>query len=330
MKNILFVFLFVSLIVGCSGRKYYEPQKIDANLKYTDSLKATLNDVGRDGATYSDGRVVTKEDGLLSIVIPKGYRFVNKSEGQLIITSGMGDMKVLTKSGDVVFEKSFEHQIASATIKGNLLAMVFEDNMIMLYDIKNDHMIYKEPLSHALAVDARLANPVFLNDLVVFATLDGRLLIMDSTKKIVLRDVAISNKALFNNVTFLHVIDNTLIAATSSKVISIDPKRIHNFSVDVKDVVFNNHNVYVFTKSGRVILLDESLKQQKEIKFPYALFSTVFVGDKLYAVEKEGYLIEIESDLSSYRVLKMPDSVKSSLYGTKNKLFFGDKYINIR
>ena len=72
MKNILLVFLLASLVVGCSGRKYYEPKKIDANLKYTDSLKATLSDVGRDGATYSDGQVVTKEDGLLSLVIPKG------------------------------------------------------------------------------------------------------------------------------------------------------------------------------------------------------------------------------------------------------------------
>jgi hypothetical protein len=191
-------------------------------------------------------------------------------------------------------------------------------------------MIYKEPLSHAVALDARLANPLFLNDLVVFATLDGRLLIMDSTKKVVLRDVAISNKTLFNNVMFLDVNDNTLVAATASKIISINPKTINNLSIDVKDIIYKNHKVYVFTKSGKVVLLDDSLKKIKEIKFPYALFSAVFEGDRLYAVEKKGYLIEIEKDLSSYRVVKLPDEIESSLFGHDNSIYFDNHIITIK
>jgi hypothetical protein len=191
-------------------------------------------------------------------------------------------------------------------------------------------MIYKESLAKAVALDARLANPLFLNDLVVFATLDGRLLIMDSRKKIVLRDVAISNKALFNNVLFLDVLDNTLIAATASKVISIDPKQINNLNIDVKDVIYKNNKVYVFTKSGKVLLCSENLKKLKEIKFPYALFSSVFENGKLYVVEKQGYLIEIEPDLSSYRVLKMPNEIENSLFATGNKIYFDTHILDIK
>lgn len=329
MKNIFLILAFSLLFIGCSSRKYYEPKKIDAEIAYSKTMKSTLSDVSRDGATYENGQIIAKNGGLQSITIAKGFRFVNAMEEKIVITSGSGEVKILGKSAEVIFEKTFPQQLVSAALKENLLAMVFGDNMIMLYDIKEDRMIYKEPLAHAVALDARLANPIFLNDLVVFATLDGRLLIMDSTKKIVLRDVSISNKALFNNVMFLNVQNNILIAATSSKIISIDPKSINSISIDVKDIIYKDHKIYVFTKSGRVVLLNESLKKQKEIKFPYALFSAVFEGDKLYAVERKGYLLEIENDLSSYRVRKMPDEIKSSLFAHDNRIYFDDKYIDI-
>jgi hypothetical protein len=329
MKNIFLVLAFLLLFAGCSSRKFYEPKNIDAKIGYSKTMKSTLADVSRDGATYKNGQIISKDGGLLDIVIPKGYRFINEMNSNVIITSGTGDVKIISNSG-VIFEKTFPSELASATLKDNLLAMVFGDNTIMLYDINADKMIYKEPLSHAVALDARLANPLFLNDLVVFATLDGRLLIMDSTKKVVLRDVAISNKALFNNVIFLGVQNNILIAATSSKIISINPKSINNIPMDVKDIIYKNHKVYVFTKSGRVVLLNDSLKKQKEIKFPYALFSAVFDGDKLYAVERRGFLLEIENDLSSYKVKEMPEQIKSSLFASANKIYFNDKYIDIK
>ena len=330
MRNIFLVLALSLLFVGCSSRKYYEPKKVDANIGYSHTMKSALTDVSRDGATYQNGQIISKNGGLHAVVIPQGFRFVNRSDEKIVLTSGSGELKVLGDSGEVVFEKSFPQQLVSATLKNNLLAMVFGDNMIMLYDIQADRMIYKEPLASAVALDARLANPVFLNDLVVFATLDGRLLIMDSTKKVVLRDVAISNKALFNNVMFLNVQNNILIAATSSKIIAIDPKSINNISIDVKDIIYKNRKIYVFTKSGRVVMLDEKLKKLKDIKFQHALFSSVFDADKLYAVERKGYLLEIENDLSSYRVLKMPDEIKSSLFASGNRIYFDDKYIDIK
>lgn len=330
MKNIFLILAFSLLFIGCSSRKYYEPKKVDTEIGYSKTMKSALVDVSRDGATYQNGQVIAKNSGLLDVTIPKGFRFVNSMEDKIIITSGSGEVKILDNTAKVIFEKVFSQQLVSAALKENLLAMVFGDNMIMLYDVIEDRMIYKEPLAHAVALDARLANPIFLNDLVVFATLDGRLLIMDSTKKIVLRDVSISNKTLFNNVMFLEVQNNILIAATSSKIISINPKSINNISIDVKDIIYKNRKVYVFTKSGRVIELNESLKKQNEIKFPYALFSAVFEGDKLYAVERKGYLLEIENDLSTFKVKKMPDEIESSLFAHDNRIYFDDKYIDIK
>jgi len=329
MKNLFLLLALFTLFSGCSSKKYFEPAKIDREVAYSSTLQSTLKDVVRDGATYANGQVISRDGGLLDVVIPKGFHFVNASQGNVIVTSGSGEVKVIGASG-VAFEKTFSTELAGATLKDNLLALIFSDNQIMLYDIATDKMVYKEPLSRAVALDARVANPLFLNDLVVFPTLDGRLLIMDSTKKIVLRDVAISNKALFNNVIFLGVENNILIAATSSKIISINPKSINNKNMDVKDIIYKNSKVYVFRKSGRITMLDDSLKKLNEIKLPYAIFSAVFDNDKLYAVEKKGYLIEIENDLSSYRVYKLPQEIESSLFAQGKRIYFSDKYIDIQ
>ena len=330
MKNISLVIVLALFFAGCGSKNYYKPQKIDETIAYNKTLKAKLTDASRDGATLQNGQVISKNSGLLEIIIPKGFRFVNISDEGVVISSNSGEMKIISKD-KTIFEKNFDKQLVAAALKNNLLAMVFIDNEIMLYDIKEGRLIYKESLAHALAVDARVANPIFLNDLVIFATLDGRLLIMDAVKNMVLRDVAISNKELFNNVIFLEVSDNTLIAATSSKIISVDPKTIHNIDINVKDIIYQDNKVYVFTKSGHVILLDEILKKQKEIKFPFAQFLAVSsFKDKLYAVLKRGYLIEIEKDLSSYKVLKMPDEIKGSLFASGNKIYYDNHYIDLK
>ncbi len=330
MKKFLYGVIFVFLIVGCSSKSVYEPEKVDKIIEYDKTFKTKLVDVSRDGATYQNGQIITKEDGLLDIKIPKDFLFVNASNGAIVITKGDGEMKILSKSGKLLFEKNFKQQLASATLKDRFLAALLADNTIMLYDIKENRLIYKEPLAHVLAFDSRLANPLFLNDMVVFATLDGRLLFMDLNKKVVLRDVAISNREFFNNVIFLDVFDNTLIAATSSKIISINPDTINSVNVDVKDIIYNDHKVYVFTKSGKVILFDEMLKKQKEMKFKDAHILAVFeTDDRLFGVEKNGYLIEIKKDLSSYRVIKIPTKIEESLFAYDGKIYFDDRYIEI-
>jgi len=330
MKNIIVGLTFLLLMTGCSTKNIYEPQKIDSEIEYGKTLNSKLTDVSRDGATYENGQIITKNSGLLDAKIPKGFRFVNASNGDIIITKGTGEMKILDSDGKVVFEKNFEAELAGGMLKNNILAMIFVNNTIMLYDIKEANLIYKESLTRVSALDARLANPIFLNDLIVIATLDGRLLIIDAEKKVILRDVAISDKALFNNVIFLQYTNDTIVAATSSKVISINPKTIETFNASIRDVIYDDKKVFVFTKDGRVVLLDDKLKMQKELKFQYAVFSAVSEGDKLYIIEKNGYLIEIEKDLSSYKVLKLPDEVDYSLFAYGNKIYFDDKYIELK
>ncbi len=331
MKNIIFIIFSIFIVTGCSYKSEYKPEKVDAKLQYDKgNLDSKIVNISREGVTYLDGSVITKDDGLLGIKIPKGFYFVNSSKNFIIIANDAGRVKILSKGGEEFFNENFDHQLASATVSGNLLAMLFINNTIVLYDIKESKIIYEEKLSSVNALDARVANPIFLNDLVVFPTLDGRLLIMDSQKKIVLRDVAISDRDLFNNVIFLGVMKNIMVGATPSKVIAINPDSIESYSIDIRDIVYDDSGIYIFSKAGEIVLLDGMLKVKKRIKFPHAVFSAIFAKDRLYAVEREGYLIEIDRDLESYRILKLPSRVDKPLFIYGDKIYFDNRYIEIK
>ncbi len=326
-------FLFAIFAVGCADKTVYEPKITDGKIKYNKMVeKAVLKNVVREGAMLSDQKVVTKKEGIVDLVLPKGFSFINENDDFVIAADEDGNLKIFSKKDyKENFSKKFDSQVVSASLKGSLLALVFANNSISLYDIKSDKTLYNEQLDKVIAVDARAANPIFLNDIIIYPTLDGRLLIMDSVRKIVLRDVAISDKALFNNVIFLKVYDNILVAATASKVIVITPENIYTYSEDIKDILYVGHDIYLFAKSGKVIHLDEKLQKINESDFEFANFVAVAsIGDKLYGVEKNGYLIEMDRNLSNIKVKRLDDEVESASIFANGVLYIGDKEIKLR
>jgi len=329
----LFSLLLLVLFFGCSSKSYFEPKAVAGSANYSGSVVASIVDTTRDGATLSDGRVITKRSGLIeSGRLPKGFRYVSENDTSIVAADIYGDVYIVSKSDFSIKQKlKFNSQILSAALKNNLLAMVDANNNILLYDINQGKLIYKERLHEAVAVDTRLANPLFLNDLIIYPTLDGRLLIMNVYQKRVLRDIAISDNDIFNNVIFLGVYNDVLVASTRTKVISVTTSAIKNLKIGVKDIIYDMDKVYVFTKDGRVLLLTNTLQKLNELKLPNAIFSAVFASDsKIYAVEKTGYLIEIEKDLSSYRVKKLSDEITSPVIGFKDRVYIGDKYITVQ
>ncbi|HIP46517.1 MAG TPA: hypothetical protein EYG95_03040 [Campylobacterales bacterium] len=329
MKNLLLLFVSLFLLSACSSKSKYEPTEIESTLKYDANMKSQLSTVSRDGAAYENGMLVTKRRGLLKYKLEKDFRFIYDNENSILVSREDGTVRVLS-NGETRFENKFEFALSAGAIKNNLLALIFSNNTLVLYDMKAKKELYSEALEPTFANDSRLANPVFLNDLVIFPTLDGRLLIMDSVKKVILRDVAISDKELFNNVIFLDEMNNVLVAATATKVIAINPKNINTKRIDVKDILYDTNALYIFTKTGRILLTDLNLNVKKEIKFPFAMFSAVTGTDKLYVVEKSGYLIEVDKNLESSKVYELPSEINRPLFTFKNRLFFGQHFLKIK
>jgi len=327
------VLLLTFLLSGCSSKKYFEPKVVAGAFHPNGSIVTSISDATRDGATLSDGRVITKKEGLInSGRLPKGFRFINESDDKILASNILGDLYLINKSDFKPSQKlKFKNEIITATINGSNLAMVDSDNNILLYDLINNKLIYKEKLHDSIALDSRVANPLFINDLLFYPTLDGRLLIMNIYQKRILRDIAISDKDVFNNVIFIGGDSSNIIASTSSKIVSITPTDIQNYRVGVKDIVYDGNSIYVFTKDGRVVLLNSFLQKQNELNIPYAIFSGAFDGGSVvYSVEKMGYLLKIAKDLSSYKVYELPSKIEKPVFFAKGRLYIGDKFIAVQ
>ena len=330
-KNINFILVsfFIFIFAGCSSKSLYEPKKVAGYVDFDGNLPASIVDVTRSGATLQNGQIISKKIGLMNVFIPKNDRFLNISQNRVIYTSPMGKLSIKDKNNKVLFSHNFSKMIASASLKNNLLAIVFSDNSLMAYDIKNNIVKFSKKLDDVYALDARIVAPYFLGKLIVFPSLDGRLVIMDSSRFKVIRDIVVSSKPYFNNVIFMDVLDNRLVAATQKRVISIDPKSVSFMNVGVKDIVFLGKRVFIFTKDGRVVLANSNLKRLKERKFQFANFSTAIYGQFIYVIEKNGYLIATDKDLITTNVYKLPSAIENLMFTTNDTLYYDDKYFKL-
>ena len=327
--HLIFISLLLFIFFGCSSKSLFEPKRVAGYVSFDRRLPAPIVDVTRSGATLQNGQIISKKTGLMSVFIPKNDRFLNVVNDRVIYTSPNGKISIKDKSNKVIFSHNFSKIVASASLKGNLLAIVFGDNSLMVYDIKNDTVKFSKKLDDIYALDARVVAPYFLGKLIVFPSLDGRLVIVSSSGFNVVRDIVVSSKPYFNNVIFMDVLDNRLVAATQNRVISIDPRSVSFMNVGVKDIIFLGERVFIFTKDGKIILTNSELKRLKERKFDFANFTTAIYGEFIYVIEKNGYLIATDKDLITVNVYKLPDTIDELMFTTSDTLYYGDKYFRL-
>ncbi len=317
------------VITGCgTKRQYFEPKNVSFAISYDGTLPSSIVDVTRGGATLKNGQIITSK-GLQDIKLPQGFTFLGDDNGKYLAASKCGDLIVLNNKSKIIYRKKFAVGVASADIKKSKIAIVLASNRILLLDMKTDKYIVDLQGDAIYAVDSRIAAPYFLNSLIIFPTLDGKLLIVDAKNGKVIRSVVVSNAKYFGNIIYLGVLGNHLVAATKNRVISINPKSMGILDEDVKDVIVLKNRVFIFTKDGTVILCDANLKVLKRKKFPFAVFAGVIYGNFVYMIERGGYLIATDVDLISTNVYKMPDNIDSFLYFTKDALYYQNKYFKL-
>ena len=327
LLSILFITIFI--FAGCgTKRHYFEPKDVSYAISYDGTLPSSIADVTRSGATLENGQIIT-EKGLQNIMLPKGFSFLGDDDGKYLATSKCGELIVLDSQSKIIFKKKFDVAVASADIKKSKIAIVLASNTVILLDIKTGKSSLNLQGDDIYAVDSRIAAPYFLNSLIIYPTLDGKLLIIDGKSGKVVKSVVVSDEKFFGNIIYLGVLGNRLVAATKKRVISINPKSFAILDEDIKDVIVLKNRVFVFTKDGSVILCDADLKVLKRRKFPFAVFAGAIYGNYIYMIERGGYLIATDIDLISTNVYKMPDNIDSFLFFTKDTLYYQNKYFKL-
>jgi len=286
---------------ACSTKEVYEPKKLSKDWEKTVSMDESVIDTSDNVALLENRKVLTK-NGELNVSIPQNQRVISLSDNRIVSASIDGNVTVTSIKDNSKEHFNLKKTIAGASISGDILAVLFANDDIALYSTTKKELLFKEQGGKVVANDSRIVNPFFLNDLVIFSTLDGKVIIVNSRLKKRLRTVIVSSDDYFNNVIYFNIADNKILAATSYKLLAMAQKELRH-KYEIRNIVFDGKLIYITTKQGEIIALTPDLQVDSKIKLPFAHFlGMINNGEKLYILEKEGYMIVVDKKSFDYSV----------------------------
>jgi len=330
MKNYFFVvsFAVIAILNGCSSKEVFEPEVVKADWYKQHNIDKNIIDTTSTSALLNNGQILAKT-GFINVDIPSNQRLISDSDGWIVSSSIDGET-TLQYAGDDSLIKKFDLKktVATAGIKDDILAVLFADNEMALYKISTGELLLKEQGNAPTVVDSRMASPFFMNDLVLFSTLDGKIVIINTKLKKKLRTVIVSTQEYFNNIIYFDVVDHKLIIASANALMSMSQKEVRS-KYEIRNLTHVDNDIFITTKQGEVISLTPELQVNAKLKFPFAHFlGLIATDDKVYALEKEGYIIEMSKDLLTYNVYDV--DINDGYVFVGDKVFFvDDKAISI-
>ncbi len=325
-KYALWSALFVLLFSACSSKEVYEPKKLDKDWAAYEESKLAIIDTASNVALLENRTVLTK-DGAVGVSVDADKRLISQSDGWILSASIDGNLTLVQENdASVVKHFNLKKSIAGASVSGSDLAVIFADNEIALYDMESKDILFKEQETKYITADSRIVNPYFMRGLVLFPTLDGKIVFVNKAKKKRLRTVIVSSEDNFNNVISFHLVENKIVAATSYKILSMAKKEVR-VKYEIRDIVYDTSEIFITTKQGEIIALTSDLQVKSKIKFPFAHFyGMIATADKLYVLEKEGYMIVVDKKSFNYTVHEV-DFDDGFVFTSQKSFFIDDKKI---
>ncbi|MDL0088544.1 L-seryl-tRNA selenium transferase [Campylobacter gastrosuis] len=329
MKNFALVSIILALFLsGCNTkRQYFEPEITSKDSIKKHSLDSKISDVSIAGVTLKNSNIITKNGQNSKIKLKEGFKFLGEDDGLFISANLDGVLEVSDDSGNIVFSKQYGSAIVAASIKSGLIAAVSALNHIYLIDLNSAQTLMEYKSSEVFAIDSRVAAPVFLNSIIIYPSLDGRIYVVQKSGQI-LKDIVISSETFFNNVTYLDVIDDNMIAATAKKVIVINPQKISYFDGEIKNFIRHGNEIFIFKKDGGVVKTDLELNELAKNYFKFAIFSGAsVVNNKLYIVEKTGYIIQTDLNLANTKIIELSDEIDDKSFISGDKFYYDNEFV---
>ncbi len=325
LKLFLNTAITLFILTGCSTKQYFEPEdtqgSYNAEERYMSEQIKTFN---VDGATLEDYKIINKA-GISKYSLPENYEFINKSDGRILAASKDGQLLIGNKENIIHFKKD----VISAALKANLLALVFTDNSVALYDIKTKKFKFKEYGKASLINNIKIANPVFLDDIILFPSLNGNLIIASSITFKLIKTINIDPDNQINNVIFLKTIGNTMIAATSNKILSLGDGSFSIEDYSISNIISHDNYLYLSTIEGNVVKLNLLLEEISNQKFKFAKIYALGYGSSLYALESQGYLIKFSENLAQNQIYDFSFDEDSKVIAIDDMLYFDNNAIKL-
>ncbi len=330
MKFLVLFLLSFSVIffTACGSKRVYEPKNTVDDWSNYGSIDEDIIDITSDVALLENRKVLSKF-GNIDIEIEESYRLINSNDGWVISSTIDGKLKLQNIEDKNLIENfDLKKTVAAANVKADVVAVLFADNEMALYSIATKKLLLRFQGGQAIVVDSRIVNPYFLNEMVLFSTLDGKVVIINEAEKKKLRTVIVSSEDNFNNIIYFNIVDNKIIAATAYKILSMSQKEVRE-KYEIRNIAYAEKNIFLTTKQGELVSLTPDLQLNAKLKFPFAHFLGLITHNgKVYALEKEGYIIEAPLDLSTFSVYDV--DVDEGFVFVGDKMFYvDDEYISV-
>lgn len=324
MKALITILTILFVSTGCSSKKYFEPEDTkSSNFKVKD-LPSYIKNYNNNGATLENSNFISK-NGISKIEIQEGFDFINFNENQVLASNKNYELQIGKET------LKFERNVVAASKKGELLALIFSDNSIALYDLTKKEFILKEYYKDSIINDNRIANPLFYNNLLLFPTLDGKIAILNLKNKKIVRNIVVDADNEINNLIFLNIVNDTLIAATNNKVLSVGTQNLEIKELEIRNIISSAKELFISTIDGTIYKFDSDLKELASNKFKYAKFYTLnYTNNNLYALESQGYIIKLNNNLSNEKVYDFSFDNEDKVISINNRIYFGDEYITFK
>ena len=296
---------------GCSSKKVYEPKQIDSKLA-SYSCEEIVN-LTAQGATLEDSSYISKSS---EGKVPQGFVFINDTQKPIF-----ADKNGLVQVGEQQID--LQERVVSASVYEDQLLFVTSSNRYGIYDLQKERVTYQNMQSEVSMINAKTVAPLKIDNLYIFATLNGKLMVVSNNE--IVREITVTTQAQFNNIIFLDVLQNTLIAATASDIIALGGRSLQRHSEAIADIVLDENFIYLFTKDGKFLQLQDDLTIMKKQDFRFANFVWASLYENtIYAVEKSGYVISFDSTLTP-TVYKLKDDIDSYSFLKDNIFISGGR-----
>lgn len=328
MKYISLSLVFIFIFTACSGRQYYEPK--DSDFFYPQKITvapAYIKSINPYGATLDTNQILTK-DGISRQKLPKNYSYLNNIDNTLIASDNQTNLLLMNSDTNETID--LKRNAVAASKKDSLLALVFDDNSIGIYDTSKEKFVFKEYAQHSYFNDTRIAAPIILKNIILFPTLDGKIIIVDKNKYTIIRTITIDPNSEVNNVILLHAVADTLIAATQNKIISIKDGQTKSLEFFTQNYFISKDGlIYVAKLDGTIAVYDANLNELHSKKFKFAKFLTINIDNNqnIYALELGGYLVKITQDFSKTIVYRFPLEDDEKIFAMKNRVYLENKIL---
>jgi len=327
MKNIFYITTaFVLLMTGCSSKKYFEPEDTNSFNQSRLQLNSSIKNLNSNGATLENNNFISSE-GIINNT-QENLNYLNQNGTTILSADDNAHIYIQEEGNTTSFH--FDKNIVSANKSKNLLAFGAIDNSITLFDTENRQIIFKEYLKASPINNIKIANPIFLNTVVLYPTLDGKVVIVDLKKNSIVRTINIDPKSDVNNIIFLKEVNNTLIAATSKKLFTFVSGKANLQDIDVQSVIINKDNIYVATLDGEIAKYNFSLQKIASQKFKFAKINALGFGKSLYALESQEFLIKISEDFKDVKIFDFSFDEEEKVIGIDDRIYFDDEYIILK